>query len=90
MSNEDVDLPSGFDWRSITPDDSPLTPMDVMSNESLIALSNATVEPNGPAYDFSSPVFNFNDGREVATNRRFNLLETARKKPVALVFGSYT
>jgi hypothetical protein len=83
-------LPSGFDWRSITPEDSPKTPLDMMADPAAKALRTADVEAGGPACDFSSPVYDFSNGHKVITGRRFNLLEAAREKPVALIFGSYT
>ena len=42
------------------------------------------------AFDFNLPLYDFSDGAEIRTGGRFNLLEAAREKPVALVFGSYT
>jgi hypothetical protein len=83
-------LPPDFDWRAFTPEDSPRTPMDVMADPEVQALSTATVESRGPAYDFSGPVYDFSNGQKVITGRRFGLLEAAREKPVALIFGSYT
>jgi hypothetical protein len=83
-------LPSGFDWRAITPEDSPRTPMDVHADPQHVALATAEVTPGGPAFGFSGPVYDFSDGRKVITGRRFDLLEAVREKPVALVFGSYT
>lgn len=83
-------LPAGFDWRSITPEDSPKTPMDMMADPEAMALRTADVEAGGPACDFSSPVYDFSNGARVITGRRFNLFEAAREKPVALIFGSYT
>lgn len=83
-------LPSGFDWQAFTPEDSPKTPMDVLADPQHQALSTATVETGGQAYDFSGPLYDFSNGRKVITGRSFNLFEEAREKPVALVFGSYT
>ena len=86
----DRKLPPGFDWQAFTPADSPKTPMDVMADPQHQALATADVVQGGPAYDFSAPVFDFSSGQKVATGRYFNLLPTAREKPVALIFGSYT
>ena len=80
----------GFDWRSITPDDSPMTPMELHASPRHQALSTAEVSQGGPAHDFSSPIYDFSNGHKVITGRGFNLLEAAREKPVALIFGSYT
>ena len=82
--------PAGFDWRAFTPEDSPKTPLELRADPEIQALSTPTVEPGGPAFDFSGPVYDFSDGHKIITGRRFNLLEAAREKPVALVFGSYT
>jgi hypothetical protein len=83
-------LPEGFDWRAFTPEDSPKTPMDVLADPAHERLATPEVERGGLAYDFTSPVYDFSDGRKVATGRQFGLLEAAREKPVALIFGSYT
>ena len=83
-------LPEGFDWRAFTPEDSPKTPMDVMADPQHQALATASVSAGGQAYDFSSPIYDFSNGQKVITGRAFNLFEAARKKPVALIFGSYT
>ena len=80
----------GFDWRSITPEDSPMTPMDLHADPRHKALSTAEVHPGDPAHDFSGPIYDFSNGHRVITGRGFNLLEAAREKPVALIFGSYT
>jgi len=88
--SEQFQLPDGFDWRAITPDDSPKTPMDVLSDSVHRRLTIPTVQQGARAYDFSSPIYDFSEGRKVVTGGRFNLLETAREKPVALIFGSYT
>lgn len=83
-------LPEGFDWRAFTPEDSPLTPMDVMADERHRQLGNADVEAGEIAYNFKSQIYDYSDGTAVATGRAFDLLEAAKEKPVALVFGSYT
>ena len=83
-------LPEGFDWRAVTPQDSPKTPMDVLADPEHQALSSAEVEQGGRAYDFAGPMYDFSRGRQVITGRRFSLFEAAREKPVALIFGSYT
>jgi hypothetical protein len=90
MSETEKTLPDGFDWRAFTPDDSPKTPMDVMADPHHQALATASVIQGGPAHDFSSPIYDFSEGRKIDTGATFNLLEAAREKPVALIFGSYT
>ena len=48
MSQDTRKLPDGFDWRAFTPDDSPLTPMDVMADPRHQDLQTATVTANAP------------------------------------------
>lgn len=83
-------LPPGFDWRAFTPEDSPKTPMDVMADPKHADLATAKLAVGDPAYDFESVVYDYSDGTAKDTGRRFRLLEVAREKPVALIFGSYT
>ena len=83
-------LPEGFDWRSITPEDSPLTPMDVMADERHRRLATADLKQGDPAYNFRSQIYDYSDGTAVATGEYFDLLAAAKEKPVALIFGSYT
>ena len=80
----------GFDWQAFTPEDSPKTPMDLRADPAHQALASAEVREGGPARDFSGPVYDFSRGQKVITGRRFSLLEAAKEKPVALIFGSYT
>ena len=54
---EPTKLPEGFDWRAFTPEDSPKTPMEVMSEPSHLRLSAADVVQGEDAYDFKSPIF---------------------------------
>ena len=89
-NKENRQLPSGFDWRAFTPDDSPMTPMELMADERHKDLSTPEVVQGEAAYDFTSPVYDFSDGVRKPTGRQFNLFESAVEKPVALVFGSYT
>ncbi|TNF84214.1 MAG: hypothetical protein EP301_11085 [Gammaproteobacteria bacterium] len=79
-----------FDWRAFTPEDSPMTPMELHADPIHKALSTADVLAGGPAHDFSSPIYDFSNGHKVITGRGFNLLSAAKEKPVALIFGSYT
>lgn len=88
--NDAQDKLKGFDWRAFTPDDSPMTPMDVMADPRHQDLQAPTVQPGGPAYNFRSQIYDYSDGTRVATGVNFDLLETAQNKPVALIFGSYT
>ena len=79
-----------FDWRAITPDDSPMTPMDVHADPAHQDLATAKLKAGDPAHDFARPLYDFSSGREVATGEEFSLLLAAKEKPVALIFGSYT
>jgi hypothetical protein len=81
-------LPAGFDWKSITPEDSPKGLPDIVAEQG--HLSQADVAPGEPALDFELPVFDFSDGSERATGERFHLASAAAARPVALIFGSYT
>lgn len=85
-----TELPEGFDWRAFTPEDSPKTPMDVMSDPTHTRLATAELKAGDEAYDFTSPVYDFSDGTEKRTGDHFHLAEVALDKPVALIFGSYT
>lgn len=86
--DENSPLPDGFDWRMITPDDSPKGLPDVMSEQT--HLSTADLAEGDPAFDFELPVFDFSDGTSKKTGRIFHLSELAAARPVALIFGSYT
>lgn len=89
MADRRPDL-SGFDWRAITPDDSPKTLPDVMNDPVHRDLATAKLAPGDPARDFALPIRDFRDGVERGTAQRFHLLERAANRPVALIFGSYT
>ncbi len=79
-----------FDWQAITPEDSPMTPMDLWADERHQDLSTAKLAVGDQAFDFSRPLYDFSDGREVALGQDFQLSTVAKEKPVALIFGSYT
>ncbi len=83
-------LPDDFDWRAITPEDSPKTPMDVMSEPRLQDLATPNIAEGDQAYNFSSRIYDYSDGTEKITSEMFDLAETTKAKPVALIFGSYT
>ena len=83
-------LPDDFDWRAITPEDSPKTPMDVMAEPLHKDLATPDIAEGDDAYDFSSSIYDYSDGTERNTGEMFNLAEAAKEKPVALIFGSYT
>jgi len=80
----------GFDWRSMTPGDSPKTPRDLLADPAVRDLATAKLAEGDPAFDFDLPVYDFSEGVERATGERFRLLDVAETQPVALIFGSYT
>jgi hypothetical protein len=68
--------------HGLAPEDSPLTVKDVMASADYRDLRTPNVAEGHPAPDFELPTL---DGDE--TVRLASLLE---RRPVALVFGSYT
>jgi len=89
MSDEQR-IPEGFDWKALTPDDSPLGLPDVIADPRHQDLSTAKLEQGDAAFDFELPLFDFSEGVERATGESFRLSEAAANRPVALIFGSYT
>ena len=87
MSNQ---LPPNFDWKTITPDDSPRTPIDIMADPKLRRLGTSELAPGDKAFGFRRPLSDFSSGQQVATGDTFDLLNRAEEKPIALIFGSYT
>ena len=83
-------LPEGFDWRAITPEDSPKTPLDIWAEPRHQDLGTAILAEGDDAYDFSSRIYDYSDGIEKDSGNMFHLAEVAKEKPVALIFGSYT
>ena len=83
-------MPKGMDWRAFTPEDSPKTPIEVMAEPKHRELSTPNLAEGDPAFAFVRPLYDYSGGTKVETGRRFDLLEAAREKPVALIFGSYT
>ncbi len=83
-------LPDDFDWRTITPEDSPKTPAEVLADPAMQRLGTPDVAEGAPAFDFERPLFDFRDGTARETGERVRLSEAARERPVALIFGSYT
>jgi hypothetical protein len=84
------EIPKGLDWKAFTPDDSPKTPMDVWADPRLVDLSVPDLKTGDLAFDFELPIYDYSDGTRQATNETFHLSSEASKRPVALVFGSYT
>jgi hypothetical protein len=83
-------LPEGLDWKAFTPDDSPMTPADIFADPVTCDLAEAKLAQGDPAYDFDLPILDFRDGTRRETGKTLHLLEAARERPVALIFGSYT
>lgn len=81
---------SGLDWRAMTPEDSPKTPVDLMADPSVVDLAQAKCAVGDVAPDFELPVFDFSVGTEQPTGRSMRLSAVAAERPVALIFGSYT
>ncbi len=79
-----------FDWRSITAEDSPQTPMDTMKDPMLRDLATPKLNVGDRAFDIELPAYDFSDGSERLTDEMFHLSAIARDQPVALIFGSYT
>ncbi len=89
MATDDI-LPGKFDWRAITPEDSPKTPMDVLSDPLHKDLATPDVTEGGDAFFFARPLYDFSTGKRVETGNIFDLQVASAEKPVALIFGSYT
>ena len=68
--------------HGLAPEDSPLTLKDVMASADYRDLRTPSVAAGDPAPDFELPTLDGDD-----TVRLASLLE---RRPVALVFGSYT
>ena len=83
-------LPEGFDWRAITPEDSPMTPMDMMENPRNQRLMTARLKEQEPAFFFTRPLFDYSRGTRIETGKTFDLAAVSAEKPVVLIFGSYT
>lgn len=79
-----------MDWRAFTPEDSPLTPEDLVRDPHVVDLATPKVTVGDEAVDFELPVHDFSDGTAKATGATMRLSDETRDRPVALVFGSYT
>ncbi len=79
-----------FDWRSITPEDSPKTPIDTMKDPLLRDLAKPKLSVGDPAFDIELPAYDFSAGYERLTGETFRLSKVADDRPVALIFGSFT
>jgi hypothetical protein len=90
MSDLEDALPPGFDWKALTPDDSPKGLPDVLADPVHQDLSTAKLVTGDPAHDFALPLCDFSTGVERETGETFHLVQAAAERPVALIFGSYT
>ena len=71
-----------------TPADSPLTLEDVMSSPAYLELRTPSLAVGKPAFDFDLPRLDPETHRP--TGERVRLADFQGRRPVALVFGSYT
>jgi hypothetical protein len=71
-----------------TPADSPLTLDDVMSSPAYLELRTPSLSVGEPAFPFHLPQLDPDSHRP--TGARVRLADFAGRRPVALVFGSYT
>jgi hypothetical protein len=71
-----------------TPADSPLTLDDVMSSPAYLELRTPSLAVGEPAFDFDLPRLDPETQRP--TGERVRLADFRGRRPVALVFGSYT
>lgn len=72
-----------------TPHDSPLTMRDVMSSPIHRDLMTAKLAVGDPAYDFTLPRLH-RKGAQTRPGRPVSLASFRGRRPVALIFGSYT
>jgi len=71
-----------------TPSDSPLSLEDVMSSPVYTGLMAPEVRPGEPAFGFDLPLLD--PDTHAPSGERVRLADFAGRRPVALVFGSYT
>jgi hypothetical protein len=73
-----------------TPPDSPLTLQDVVASPLYRDLLTPKLREGEPAFPFTLPRLDLRDGVPRPTGETVSLAEFRGRKPVALVFGSYT
>jgi hypothetical protein len=73
-----------------TPADSPLRMNDVMSSPLYRGLMTAKLRVGDPAAPFRLPLLDLRHGEARPTGKSVTLASFKGKKPVALIFGSYT
>ncbi len=90
MADTERKIPDSFDWKALTPDDSPKGLPDVMADPLHRDLSTAKLDAGDVAHDFELPLCDFSDGTGRETGQTFHLQRASAERPVALIFGSYT
>ncbi len=90
MADTEQKIPDSFDWKALTPDDSPKGLPDVMADPLHQDLSTAKLDEGDVAHDFELSLCDFSDGVKRDTGKTFHLSKAAANRPVALIFGSYT
>ncbi len=73
-----------------TPADSPLTMEQAMASKVYRDLSTPKLAVGDDAFEFELPVLDLRSGIERETAISMRLADFRRRKPVALIFGSYT
>jgi len=73
-----------------TPPDSPLTMQDVLASPRYRQLSTAKLRVGDPAFPFTLPLLARGEDVSRAAGNTVTLESFRDKKPVALIFGSYT
>jgi len=81
---------SKIDFGGITPDDSPKTAPEVLSEPVTRDLMTAKLGVGDVAHDFALPLHDFTTGVGGETGARLRLADASATRPVALIFGSYT
>jgi hypothetical protein len=76
--------------RGGTAPDTTLTMKQAMSSPQVVDLGTARVSMGDPAPTIVSPPFDVRDGTLRETGEIFDLQSHAGRRPVALVFGSFT
>jgi hypothetical protein len=73
-----------------TPPDSPLSMQDVLTSPLYRDLMTPKIATGDPAYGFTLPLLDQRSGNAKPTGESVSLATYRGRKPVALVFGSYT
>ena len=73
-----------------TPPDSPLTMQDVVTSPLYRDLTTAKLRVGDPTFPFTLPRLDTQEGTPHSSGETVSLESFRGKKPVALIFGSYT